>query len=195
MLRVEATGVWSYLRFAGVRALLRSARHVNSEWTSSNWSWQFLFLIYIRVWTCVGFLWRRDTSPHAEHKRTNEGKQNPLGAPPLVRRTTLWLVRSIELRSFSVCVFKWICAPSVEPSHEVDTAFDSSDKLPCYRSLNLELLKHQGKNWEFCSFFSHAWLILSAKRGCCAVIFVRFVSNSCHVFWTIEQRIGNDLRH
>lgn len=170
MLRVEATGVWSYLRFAGVRALLRSARHVNSEWTSSNWSWQFLFLIYIRVWTCVGFLWRRDTSPHAEHKRTNEGKQNPLSAPPLVRRTTLWLVSSIELRSFSVCVFKWFARQVLNRATKLTRYLTHPINYRVIVRWTLNCLNIKAKIGSFAPFFSHAWLILSAKRGCCAVI-------------------------
>lgn len=45
----------SYSRSVGVWAPLRSVQRINSEWTSTNCSWQFLFWIYIWLGASVGF--------------------------------------------------------------------------------------------------------------------------------------------
>ena len=52
--------------------------------------------------------------------------------------------------SFSVCVFKWVSAPSAESRHEFDQNTCIGGKLPCYHLLNVESLENPGKVRAFC---------------------------------------------
>lgn len=109
------------------------AWHVISEWTSSNWSWQFLFLIYVQLGFALVCLWRRDTSPHANTKEPMMGsKTRSLLRPRFAAQACDWLIAR-PLGRFACVFLNGVCAPSVGQRHEFDQNTRIEAKLPWYR--------------------------------------------------------------